>query len=498
MPRGMSLDTGVRPPIGVNADPARLESSCPSRRYKRCLLRELQDKYPVVQFDYSLANRSVEPVRGSAALPDCGSEGLFARREAAANAKPASCVAPPSVFEQSRVLLLLGVPSSPTAVGAQRRDAIRRSWMKEPMLGYEALACFVLSAQTNGSAMEALQAEARERQDLLFVDAPETGALLRQPTRYSCKQGRCKKGRGMPTFKQYAFFQHAAKHWPGVKYVGKVDDDTAPNLRVLLPLLHRVRCAGGGAVPAAGGAAVRAPRPWAFLGAINWASTVPRAADVGVRADRCGFGWNLGAALNNYGATWGSPGEPGYLPACDRRGAVPPFPYGTGAGYIFSAKLLHWAATDAAVQRWVAEAAGPDREELQWQKFEDTTTGYWLSYAPERVLYVDIGPLVHDIACSTAKVCRTEGRDDLACHNTEGARKQRGGGTYRPAANRSLLVHNLKTPSGFAYAWEHLQQADLSYDHEACISSVFARRGNFGRGWRREMKTQRRAALPGG
>ena len=32
---------------------------------------------------------------------------------------------------------------------------------------------------------------------------------------------------------------------------------------------------------------------------------------------------------------------------------------------------------------------------------------------------------------------------------------------------RSLLVHNLKTPSGFAYAWEHLQQADLPYDHEA-------------------------------
>jgi len=112
-----------------------------------------------------------------------------------------------------------------------------------------------------------------------------------------------------------------------------------------------------------------------------------------------------------------------------------------------------------------------------------------LSAASPQVLYVDIGPLssnctaperatpsaescptgplVHDIACSTAKarrkrisarsrpispdlgsppacptakVCRTEGRDDLACHNTEGARKQRGGGTYRPAANRWLLV----------------------------------------------------------
>ena len=34
------------------------------------------------------------------------------------------------------------------------------------------------------------------------------------------------------------------------------------------------------------------------------------------------------------------------------------------------------------VRSWVAEAAGEDRERLQWQKYEDTTLGYWLQYAP--------------------------------------------------------------------------------------------------------------------
>jgi hypothetical protein len=32
-------------------------------------------------------------------------------------------------------------------------------------------------------------------------------------------------------------------------------------------------------------------------------------------------------------------------------GAVPPFPYGTGAGYIFSRALLQWVATDARDRR---------------------------------------------------------------------------------------------------------------------------------------------------
>ena len=40
----------------------------------------------------------------------------------------------------------------------------------------------------------------------------------------------------------------------------------------------------------------------------------------------------------------------GAVPACDGLGAVPPFPYGTGAGYIFSAAVNRWVATDAQVK----------------------------------------------------------------------------------------------------------------------------------------------------
>ena len=55
--------------------------------------------------------------------------------------------------------------------------------------------------------------------DITLVDAPETHWLIKTPTKYS---GYTKLGRGMPTFKQFAFFEHAARHWPGVKFVGKV------------------------------------------------------------------------------------------------------------------------------------------------------------------------------------------------------------------------------------------------------------------------------------
>lgn len=71
-----------------------------------------------------------------------------------------------------------------------------------------------------------------------------------------------------------------------------------------------------------------------------------------------------------------------------------PFPYGTGAGYIFSAALLKFVAASAEVTRWVVEASGSTREELQWQKYEDTTTGYWLTYCPHRIQFIDIGPQV--------------------------------------------------------------------------------------------------------
>ena len=54
-----------------------------------------------------------------------------------------------------------------------------------------------------------------------------------------------------------------------------------------------------------------------------------------------------------------------------------------------------------------------------------TYTAYGMAY----------GPLVHDVFC-----------------HVQGERKRRGGGTYRPPTNVSLLVHNLKGPTAFACA----------------------------------------------
>jgi len=205
-PQGAATD-GVHPPIGVNTITAALQAACPSRRYGRCFGEELKAKYPVVQYRYIESSQSIEQHNGPS-IPTCSGADLYARRKAAPTAKRASCASPPSKFEQSRILLLLGVPSSPTTKGAERRGAARDSWMTHDTMGHESLACFLLSAQTNGSAMAGLRAEQAAHGDMTFVDAPETPWLITTPTKYS---GYKKLGRGMPTFKQFAFFQCAAK-----------------------------------------------------------------------------------------------------------------------------------------------------------------------------------------------------------------------------------------------------------------------------------------------
>ena len=75
--------------------------------------------------------------------------------------------------------------------------------------------------------------------------------------------------------------------------------------------------------------ALPASAPFLFIGAINWAGVIPNAHDTGVRNDRCGFGWGMGAALQNFGTSFGTPPTNGkargngYFPACDGLGAVP-------------------------------------------------------------------------------------------------------------------------------------------------------------------------------
>lgn len=446
--------------MGLNQSTATLMAACPSRKYQRCFLSQLDERHPVTQYRLPKIPGRCERRPGNAALFDGGCTLPPVERtlvyafgpklqlcDAASSSPPTpssssdkllTCSSPASEIN-ARAVLLLGVPSSPTATGLKRRDAIRASWMRGEHVGRRVVVCFLLSARTPHEQLAPMRAEHAAHGDMLFLDAPETPWLIQRPTKYSGFQ---KKGRGMPTFKQYAFFQYAhAVHAP-VAFVGKIDDDTAPNLRVLVPFLERLRCIE--------------PRPHAFVGAINWAAFVPRSHEFGVRGDRCGFGWNLRAALTNFGSSFGTRGAKDYVEACDVRGAVLPFPYGTGAGYLFSSSLLEWVATSPEVTGWVRDAAGPTREELQWQKFEDTSTGYFVSRSPRTVRYVDIGPLVHDTAC-----------------HAEGERKRRGGGTYRPPSNVSVFVHNLKGPSAFAFAWEHLQATTVPYDHEQCVQQVY-------------------------
>jgi len=475
-------------PIGQNSNSSELRSLCPKRDYNRCFYRFLSDKYPNKELFAFRSMRAAAaeraavlfPADGCAASPQASSAAAvgqsfahFALAEASLALQPSADTTPeltverqaeraqaialaarlpstaspppasgrlhcddPATLLNAKTFLMVGVPSSATPVGRKRRDAARSSWMSSPLNGDAMLACFLLSAHYSEDKFDGLLSEARQHRDMLFLQAPETNVLIREKTRYSNFTA---FGRHMPTFKQFAFFQLAAAALPAVPFVGKVDDDTAVNAPEMLAVMRRLRCNLAGA-----------PDPWAFIGAINWAAYVPRAHWSGVRGDRCGFGWGLGAALNNFGQSFGKPNTKSFQPACDKIGAVPPFPYGTGAGYFFSSALLRWFAADPDVVGWVAAARGPDREALQWQKFEDTSTGYWLTYARERVNYVNIGRWVHDWSC-----------------RPDGEEKRNGGGLYRPASSISLLVHNLKR-GGFHYGWQLMQDANATYEHHAC------------------------------
>ena len=126
-----------------------------------------------------------------------------------------------------------------------------------------------------------------------------------------------------------------------------------------------------------------------------------------------------------------------------------------GVAFGQSGALLRWVARDERVIGWVRHAAGDTREELQWQKYEDTSTAYWLSYAPERIAYLDIGPLIHDASCHVL-----------------GDEKRYGGALMRPVANNTLLGHNLKQSTAFDVAYKHMQGV-VPYDHADCVASVW-------------------------
>lgn len=190
---------------------------------------------------------------------------------------------------------------------------------------------------------------------------------------------------------------------------------------------------------------------FAYVGAMNWAGFVPRDDSTGVRGDRCGFAWSRVEALTNYGLATGAAESVGHRPPCDTLGAVLPFPYAAGAGYVLSAASLRFIATDARVVDWVADAAGEGHEQLQWQKYEDTTTGYFLTFAPAPVHYINVQRWCHNHLC-----------------HKQGTLWSRGGGMLRPPTKATLLLHDLKHGS-FGYAWELMERGAESYDHQSCL-----------------------------
>ena len=213
--------------------------------------------------------------------------------------------------------------------GSSHRDALRRggaraTWLSAPQVRRTVVACFLLSTEVARKAdlAERVVDEAVASGDLVLLQAPESRY---SKTKYSGFQ---KAGRGMPTFKQFAFFRHVAAHLKRVPYVGKIDDDTAVNLRVLHPMLQQLRCFRH-----------------ALIGSIQWSAFIPRAELSGIRGDRCAFGWEMYGALRDYAKPFGANGTRTFRPSCDAQGAVLPLPYAAGAGYILSGALPRSAPT---------------------------------------------------------------------------------------------------------------------------------------------------------
>ena len=178
------------PAMGQNNDPQAIRRSCPSRDYVACFTKELRERYPFTQYHkrhpppscYTGAARAravlqalhlvgddpecrapspdevpmlSSPVEGSAPLQLCPANPPPPPPPHAARLR---CDSEPAEV-QARAVLLIGVPSTPSKLGRERRDAIRAAWMRDEAVGSEAVVCFVLSAQTEQPALGALQAE---------------------------------------------------------------------------------------------------------------------------------------------------------------------------------------------------------------------------------------------------------------------------------------------------------------------------------------------------
>ena len=161
----------MQAPIGQNLSTAALIASCPSRKYDHCYFGTLEERYPVAQFRTRRPPKQKKGECEPADDPGCTPVGPAELLEWFGGSKLPSCPPQPTPPPQpvdcnrpdtallSQLLLLVGVPSAPTATGRMRRTAIRAGWMQDERVGRQVAACFLLSSHTPQPELAALQQE---------------------------------------------------------------------------------------------------------------------------------------------------------------------------------------------------------------------------------------------------------------------------------------------------------------------------------------------------
>ena len=220
-----------------------------------------------------------------------------------------------------------------------------------------------------------------------------------RPTGYS---NFTRGGRGMPTFKQYAFF--ASRRRVGARaFVGKIDDDTAP-------------CCGCWCLCCASCAARLASGPPSSarsIGRPSCRARFPRRARRPLR-----LGWSLHACSPTLGAYARRERLPRGVRRPRRGAAVP----------VRHRRRLHLqraaAAAWGARRRW--RAGSPTRAAPTTRSCRSTRTRRRDTGSPTRRSSrsgVDVGPFIHDAHCH-AEGARKRLAEHAACPPTSAARPQ--------------------------------------------------------------------------
>ena len=481
--------TAPMPPFGSNSS---LEQLCKSREYHLCFGEALTERYLVMQPWYG--HTPPDPIGTTSKWFAQGLYDGWPKMQLKCNVSSVWCGAAPPIQPptpmlpqaqdtrcegSNRPLVVAGVMSAPNMVGRQRREASRSTWSRSAR---GLLACFVFSSRTppNGTAHlshEDLQAEARREHDMLFFDVPEVTTLTAAQARSA---GFKKRKHGHCVFKNYAWFKHAAGTWPGATWVMKVDDDAYVNAPLLLSVLAPLAC-----------------HRHVFLGPMRWSSWIPEVRSFGILGVPCavatgGLLASLKSLSKPIATLFNIKDRAVRRTPCDALGAIPPFPFALGGGYVFSMPVASWLATNADIANWITSSlAATPGVDSQVTFFSDTMFGHWLSNAPRwPLLYFDVDPWVHDSCCpEPAKMARFgAGQDDDKGHGNGRRARQRGKAwgakalpwqcsplaNNRPPSTTTLLVHNLKQ-GGFRYAHEQTARASAQpYDHARCSADLFA------------------------